>query len=644
MGEALDEVATAVLRRIAEWHGLSVSGGTRAEMQQALVGRLTDPDYVRAQMEELSPAERKALVVARTLGGEVRGFVLSRTLAGNPGTLARDLLDRGLLFRRFVAQGAARGEIFTVPEEVLALVPGESDDARPMTLPAAREAPPRTEQRTTDPAVSLFALASFVSRHGPPASAGQDGKEIAALGQEVRGWTREPGGWDWQARWALLDHLGRALGWLGEEHGARVVAPRLSTALRHREQLAQRLWHAYLEDRHWSDLNHAGVPHADVLDEQAASPDVRREIGQVLALLPAGQWTALSDLVTWMEDVAPGILRSRLDARSAGLMDARREQPLLGPGTWDAVEGALIRYLVLGPFYWLGLLASDAAGERVAITGRGFAVLTGALLQQPAHATEPCTWEGTADTLLASPWSDLGLLLRVETYLTLEERGQTSRYRLRQARAAEALGRGGSVAEARELLEELTGSSLPDAVAALLTSWADREGAFQIRPAVLLEARSADALDAVLEDREAAPLVRGRVGERTVEVAASHALALDALLRKRGELPKVDAALRLLSGRRAYAQLVDEEVLELLLVLLWGLEAARPEHLAQLEGAPALLRRLETLFPPERNQDLRRTADRLMGDLIRAPGDTAPIRRRGSRGRKTTTKRPISGR
>jgi hypothetical protein len=94
----------------------------------------------------------------------------------------------------------------------------------------------------------------------------------------------------------------------------------------------------------------------------------------------------------------------------------------------------------------------------------------------------------------------------------------------------------------------------------------------------------------------------------------------------------VDAALRLAAEpRRAYAGLVDEQVLEFLLVSLLAFQAAQPERLGELEGALSLLERLERQFPPQRLGQLRAAAARLAGELDAARPLTARPKRRKRR-------------
>src|SRR6202011_2741824 len=107
------------------------------------------------------------------------------------------LIERGLLFRIFAAAGPLRGEVFEVPQEILALLPAPPA----LDAPPATEAPP-AERRSSDPAFSLFALVSGLTRAG------------GDLEAEVRAWSEEPGGWDWEARWVFLRHLAQAAGLL----------------------------------------------------------------------------------------------------------------------------------------------------------------------------------------------------------------------------------------------------------------------------------------------------------------------------------------------------------------------------------------------------------------------------------------------
>jgi hypothetical protein len=285
---------------------------------------------------------------------------------------------------------------------------------------------------------------------------------------------------------------------------------------------------------------------------------------------------------------------------------------------------------VLGPLYWLGNVAASRDGGSIARRAgprfggsREVGAQPATDLGAPPAGAEACRWEGAAE-LVATSRVRLGTLLQAERYLVLRERGRLSRYQLVQAHVAAALGAGGSIAEFRQLLARLTQNVLPPGVEERLAAWEGRFGALEIRPAVVVEARTADELEAALGDEAVRPFVRRRLGPSVAEAAAADALELAAALRGSGHLPRVDAALRLAAEpRRAYRGLVDEQVLEFLLVSLLAFQLAWPERLSELEGSAALLERLEHQFPPERLATLRADAARLAGKLSSASAGAA---------------------
>jgi hypothetical protein len=582
--EGLDESSTAALRRLSVVHGLVHDDGTtHDELVERLTERLLDPVYLEQQLSELSDAERATLVAACANDGELRGFLVDRDYPG----VSEALLERGLLFRTFAVAGPLRGEIFAVPEEFLALLPEPAD----MGAPPAGDAAP-AERRASDPGFSLFALVSALTRAG------------GNLEQDVREWSEEPGSWQWEARWTFLRHLAQAAGLLVRRADGSVgPGPSLARLLDDPPALAERLWRTYLHDRGWSELEQAlaGGQERERGAELADTVGLRQALVDIVQTLPAGAWIAFEAFSGWVRRARSAAIREQLNTRGLVVLDS---------ASWANLEAPLLRYAVFGPLYWLGVMSGSADGLNLA---RRVTV--------PAPA-EACYWEGAE--LIAPPRAQLGTLFEAERYLVLNQRGRPSRYHLVQAHVAAALGAGGSIAECRRLLRRLTQTELPEAVDARLVAWEERFGALGVRPAVLVEARSAGELDAAVEDERVRPLIRGRLGPTVAEVAAADVLELAAALRDGGHLPRIDAALRLAAEpRRAYAGLVDEQVLEFLLVSLLAFRLARPEVLGELEGAHTLLERLERQFPPERLRELRAAAARLAGDLS-AHGSVRP--------------------
>jgi hypothetical protein len=587
--EGLDSLSTAALRRLAGVHGLVHDDSTTpAELVERLSQRLLDPAYLEQQLNELSDAERATLAAARGSGGELRGLLIDRDYPG----VGEALLDRGLLFRIFAVSGPLRGEVFAAPEEFLALVPEPTDIGAP---PAGE--PPPADRRFSDPAFSLFALVSALERTG------------GDLERDVRAWSEEPGGWEWDARWTFLRHLAQAAGLLVRRaDGALGPGPSLTRLLDDPTALAERLWRAYLHDRGWSEVDRA-LPGHEHGQEFADSVGLRQAVVDLVQALPAGEWISLDVFSRWVQRARPSAIREQLNTRGLVVLDS---------AVWADLEVPLLRYTLLGPLYWLGAVGTSADGRHIV---RRAGVVA---------AVDACQWDGTE--LVALPRVRLGTLLEAERYLVLHQRGRPSRYQLVQSHVSVALGGGGSIGECRRLLTRLTQAELPEAIDAKLQAWEARFGALAVRPAVLVEARTAAELDAAIAEEGVRPLIRARLGPTVAEVPAADVLDLAAALRESGHLPRVDAALRLAAEpRRAYAGLVDEQVLEFLLVALLAFSTARAAVLDELEGATSLRERLERQFPPERLSALRTAAARLAGDLAAGPPVRAKTRARRPR-------------
>lgn len=654
--DALADLPIGALRRLAEHHGVSDAAdpsSTAVELGTAIAARFADRDHLALILAGLTDAERGALATARAGGGEIGGYLLAERLASTDPDAARNLLDHGLLVRAFAALGPHKGEVFALPEEVAGCLTDFPVGRVEAVLPGSRPAPQRSDRRTSDPAFSVFALASFLLRH-PSAELALAGTRAAALQGEVEHWAREPGGWGWQERWTFLASIGQAAGVVAT--APEQTANRWHAAARrygNRELLATRLWRTYRRFHgEWSELEHAQTPYGVALAEQVDAPALRERLLALVAHLPADTWFDIEEIAAWAEAVDPNLLRDQLDARALPVLGVETLQG--GPSAvWPRLEAPLLRYVLLGPLYWLGAVATDAAGERVALTPTGRSLLhEPAPEPPPARPVEPCTWELAAmeipapgpaslpdrpgaktppPLLLASARADLTTLLRAERYLVLVERAQVSRYCLERFRVAEAMASEGSIAECRTLLLRLGGGTLPELVMDQLDEWGERTGAIALRPTVLLEARDPADLARLRAEDAFREFFRSEadLGPGVAEVPASKVPAFTEALRAAGYFPEVDAALRLMAGRRAYSSLVDEQVLEFLFASLLAFRAVAPDQVAALEGAPSLLERLESIFPPEHRTRITEAANHLAAALRGATGlpSSAPRRR-----------------
>ncbi len=81
----------------------------------------------------------------------------------------------------------------------------------------------------------------------------------------------------------------------------------------------------------------------------------RRAVLEFLARVPSGQWWSLPAFIASIKERYPDFQRPAGDYDSWFIRDLASGEYLRGFATWDAVDGALIRYLITGPLFWLGM-------------------------------------------------------------------------------------------------------------------------------------------------------------------------------------------------------------------------------------------------------------------------------------------------
>ncbi len=127
------------------------------------------------------------------------------------------------------------------------------------------------------------------------------------------------------------------------------------------EQL-RALAEAWRSSKTWNDLLHIPTlspePGAWLNDPAAA----RSFLVRFCATLPAGErserseWRSLDSFVACVREQHPDFQRPAGNYDSWYIRDDASGDYLRGFENWDRVDGALIRYLLTGPMYWLGLV------------------------------------------------------------------------------------------------------------------------------------------------------------------------------------------------------------------------------------------------------------------------------------------------
>jgi hypothetical protein len=214
---------------------------------------------------------------------------------------------------------------------------------------------------------------------------------------------------------------------------------------------------------------------------------------------------------------------------------------------WDAVEGALLRYLISGPLHWLGAVDlgfGAASGEptafRLAETGLAFLGLA------PLPEEEPGRGPASPDLVVGDDFTvrvplDTSLytrfqLARFGDFLGREAGGV--RYRLSPQGLARAQGGGITPDQIIAFLIRASGDRAPARVLDDLRSWAERSGSVRLEPGVVLRVDRPETLGALRREPAIARLLGEALGPQTVLVPRANVKQIRRWLLEQGYLEK----------------------------------------------------------------------------------------------------------
>ena len=126
---------------------------------------------------------------------------------------------------------------------------------------------------------------------------------------------------------------------------------------------------AWLESQTYRDLWHIPGLFPDDSGWSYDAAGARDAVMSLFAeLLPEQGWVSVNDLIEVIKDIEPDFQRPNGDFDSWYIRNAAGEF-LNGFESWDAVEGSLIEFYLIGPMYWLGLV--DIGEDVVRLTAYG---------------------------------------------------------------------------------------------------------------------------------------------------------------------------------------------------------------------------------------------------------------------------------
>lgn len=130
-----------------------------------------------------------------------------------------------------------------------------------------------------------------------------------------------------------------------------------------RNQALRTLAHAWLKSKSWNDFNLLShlEPASGGWPQEPRS--LREGALKRVEVLPQGEWLDLPGFLQEVRRQYPTFARPGGDFDSWYLRDRRTGHFLQGLEAWDAVDGALLRALIIGPLHWLGAVDLGFSAE-----------------------------------------------------------------------------------------------------------------------------------------------------------------------------------------------------------------------------------------------------------------------------------------
>jgi hypothetical protein len=481
-----------LLRIVAGLWGLELSSPETEAAGKELAEALLKPEWVVEMLDSLSVESFIALKVLVSAGGKLAWAAFVRQFGeirdAGPGRRDREqvflhpisatetLYYRALMSRAFFDTPNGPQEFAYIPDDLIQVVNSAMKSARQVeptlpipdsqseplgrpALPKEREHPVPVFDCLLDDATTLLAalrMAITIPDTSVPEEVLRSFLQVAGIlvGEEP----------------------------LAEEVRSFFEAPRV--------QALSRLRKAWKDSDSFNELHL--VPGLACEGEWSNQPKMTRDfLLNLLRSIPVEKWWSLPAFIRAVKDTIPDFQRPSGDYDSWFIKRTSDSVFLRGFACWDEVDGALIRYLVTGPCYWLGMVELASTEEGGPITsfrllkgvGRVSSIETGKLhVSSQGRVTVPrlvpraaryqiarfCTWEEgqkiPAESRRSPPETS-----------TARQKSQIQRdeyhYRITTGSLEKAVEQGLRINQLLGLLAKHSSVELPPAVVKALKRW-----------------------------------------------------------------------------------------------------------------------------------------------------------------------------
>lgn len=279
-------------------------------------------------------------------------------------------------------------------------------------------------------------------------------------------------------------------------------------------------------------------PETDAGDLAAHNPAVGR-VG-VLKMLgdiaPLQDWWSVGDFIDTVKELDPDFQRPVGDYDSWYIRNEDDEY-LRGYESWDAIEGALLEFVITGPMHWLGLV--DVGDDAARLTAYGRAMVGGTSWPSPADPEDKISLQPDGLLLISRKISraDRFQAARFTTWAGVPTtRDEPYRYKLDVDGIKRAGEQGITTAQISSFIKRILGDApMPQTVAKLLETWqSGPSSAVTVERLLVLRTTSPETMDFINDTPALRRYLGARLGPMAAVVRADQWEALKAALGERG--------------------------------------------------------------------------------------------------------------
>ncbi len=520
--QALQDHELIVLRVLGEWWDLDLMGADQAACVQALAVVLAHLDLTQ-EINYLSPEETAALKDLIAEGGQMPVAAFNRKhgevrLMGparlereepwlDPVSGAEALWYRGFLFRAFDETADGLMEFYYLPDEMMAQFPQVNGAAETAVSPQAASAlpakakPERYETAVIHAVDDLTTLLAFA----------QTAPELLVQANALSAYLQN-GSPD---RQSLLMTLADEMGLLRHtDGGLRPTRTAIDWLQQSRESQLQELANAWSSSI-WNDLCH--TPGLRCEGEGWSNDPLLARTTLLAQLPPDRDWYSLDDLAALIKENDPDFQRPDGNYDTWYVRETASDAYVRGFSNWELVEGRLLRFLVQGPLFWLGMVETAVSHfpPLFRLTERALHWLKD-MPAAPDAVRVPLVVQPDGVVLVPHNASRYQRF-RVARIADMQpvEPGQPYAYRLTPQSLAQAKEQGIEPDRILTFLAEASDRPLPGSVKRAVSRWQERGVEGRLEAAVILRVKEA----AILETLRTNPKTRDLLGESLGDLA-----------------------------------------------------------------------------------------------------------------------------